>query len=241
MSCGALEGREGKGAGGMRGDGHAGARACMLGAAAGTVSVPCRLHASCQSDLGACWNDDLAVGDALLQHASSKQHLRVGWKGDGAGGLCSTRRERGTHGGQRQQSDCQRQESGDVQAALGGCLRIFWVPTTGTGPPQVAGSFQFLRPCCWKGQPLRCSCKMQDDKETSAGQNQHRKQPVTRPPGQCLQAYGHLFEAFQKHGAKGRGDLHCRWLETWLGRQWAGRWVLGRSHGQCCWPALQHR
>jgi hypothetical protein len=181
MSCGALEGREGKGAGGLRGDGHAGARACLLGTAAGVIRVPCRLPASCQTHLGACWNDDLAIGDALLQHARSKQHLGVGWEGDGAGGLGSMRRETGKTWGAVSRATATSMIHRMCKLHLAGACAGFGFLPMAPGRPRWQGRSISSGPAARKGSRCAFPAGCRDESETNAGQNQHRSSQTSGP------------------------------------------------------------
>ena len=117
-------------------------------------------------------------------------------------------------------------------------------PTEGRRPPQVTGSSQLRRPRCWKGQPLRCSCRWvqagaaaaagwagrQMGDSCIAGIRCSTQQPKTwKVPGSCASS-----GSCTSSGCRGRS--RCRWRGSGRDRRWAGRRGKGRSRGRCLWP-----
>lgn len=97
--------------------------ACRALDALGLIPAPRQgSRCGCSTHLRARWDDDLAVGGASLQHARRQEHLGVGRKGDGAGGL-RRRRAAAQRRVRCQQDGFHSLDAANLRSTLGGCTR----------------------------------------------------------------------------------------------------------------------
>lgn len=138
--------------------------------------------------------------------------------------------------------------------------------TVGTRPPQVLGLSQRFRPLCWKGQLLRCSCRVYMGRQGTAGVHAlrgraggagnmsgrgrgARQAQASRPrkPGSPALSLpfmegtcGHDQSCLCCRIATSEHS-RCRWHGSVRGMTWAGRWGWGSCWGLCPWPAQRPR